>query len=140
MKKIEPKVLDAGVLIALAVGEKLASDIKKKIKNNELKAFCTELAILELTYILCRRIGWDDAVQKKEDLLRSGVIEVIKTEEILDKGARIKCKRSLALADCLSIALGEIYKIPVLFAKKEAELIKELKKNPFIIKIEFLEN
>ncbi len=129
---IEPKVLDAGVLIALAVGEKFASVLKEKIKNNQIKAFCTEIAILELTYILCRRIGWNEALQKKENLLRSGFIKVIKTDEILEEGAKIKCTRSLALADCLSIALGKIYNIPVIFAKKEAELKKELTNKPFI--------
>jgi len=50
----------------------------------------------------------------------------------------IKCRRAISLADCYVIALSEKIKGCAILAKKEKELIKEMKRKSFEIPIIFL--
>lgn len=52
----------------------------------------------------------------------------------------IKCRRAISLADCYVIALAEKIKGCAVFAKKEKEIIKEIKRKSFAIPIIFLED
>ncbi|MGI0079451.1 MAG: hypothetical protein ACRECH_07495 [Nitrososphaerales archaeon] len=51
----------------------------------------------------------------------------------------MKCIRSISLVDCVTIAIGELLALPVLFAKREKELVVEMKKKPFKTKLLFME-
>lgn len=59
--------------------------------------------------------------------------------EFITQAASIKCRRSVAFPDCFALAMGETMRSPVLFASREAELLKEIKKEPFKIEIIFLD-
>ncbi len=53
----EITVLDASVLIALAIGEPNTMKLSQKIVEHPCSYACTELARCELSYILCRRLS-----------------------------------------------------------------------------------
>ena len=130
--------LDGGVLIALALGEKFTENLRESILRGEVEAFTSQIALIEMMYILCRKTGWKIAENKKNSLLFSRMIHIVPLEELLDEVAKIKCERRISLADCCTIALARIYNCKALFVKKERELEEEMKRKPFDIEIEFL--
>lgn len=129
---------DGGVLIALALGDKRTTNLKEGLLRGEIIAYTSELALVEMTYILCRKIGWELANRKAKLLLTSGVVKVVSVSEIADEIVRIKCERALSLADCCTLALARIYNCKALFVRMERELEEELRKKPFDIELEFL--
>ena len=130
--------LDGGVLIALALNEPNAHWLRDSMLKGEVEAYTHELALMELTYILCRRLGWHIAQVKLNSLLRSRVIKVINFTEILEEAAKLKCERALSMADCCTIALAKLYNCTALFVRKEKELEEEMLRRPLDVKLEFL--
>ncbi len=130
--------LDGGVLIALALGEEVARKLAEEITWGEVDAYTHELALTEMLYILCRKAGWATALEKKSQLAKSGLIHVIPTETLMEEAAKLKCERTLSLADCFTIALAKIFRCKALFVKPEKELEKEIKKKPLDVKVEYL--
>lgn len=119
-------VLDGGVLIALAVGEKSAQGLAEKIESEQGVFVCTELALSELTYILCRRVGWDIASKKADSLVQSATIHSIPAARLWRAAARLKCRAAIALSDCYTIAAAELVKASALFVQEEKELRQAL--------------
>lgn len=72
-------------------------------------------------------------------MLLSRALEVVEEEQVLHQAARIKCERSIALGDCHTIALAQNLKATAVFAHQEEELVKEMKRKPFPVKLVFLE-
>ncbi len=103
-----------------------------------MEALTHELSIVEMTYVLCRRVGPALALKKRDLLLKSRVFEVVPVSELADEAAMVKCERALSLADCFTIALTQVYGCPAVFAKKEKELEREMKRKPFKVRILFL--
>ena len=52
----------------------------------------------------------------------------------------LKCERALSLADCFCLALARKLECNAIFAKREAELVKETRKKPFDTEVLFLED
>ena len=73
-------------------------------------------------------------------LLNSGGLEVMPSSEFLEDAAEMKCGRSVSLLDCLTISMGERLGIPVVFAKHEREIDREVWMKPFRSKLLFLED
>ncbi len=132
-------VLDGGVLIALAVGDKLSDSIRHKIINDEVRAKSHELAITEMMYVLCRSLGWEVARTKRDYLADSGLFTIDTTAEIMNDAARIKCERALALPDCFTLASARKHGCKAVFVRMEDELKKEISKKPFDMEISYLE-
>lgn len=135
---IEEVALDGGVLIALATGDEISSSIRDRIKRNEVRAVTHELALTEMTYMLCRNLGWDTAAAKLEYLKNSGFILVDETSELIKDAAMLKCERALALPDCFTLAVAKRYQCKALFVKMEEELKKELSRKSIGVDISFL--
>ena len=133
-------VFDAGVLIDLMTSTPGGIKVKNKLLEGLLTGFSTELAITELRYVLCRKLGFKKAKKLVDMLISSGYIVVEDISPLIDLAAVYKCERAISLPDCFSIALGEYLSLPVLFARREAELQTEIKKKPFNIEIHFLED
>ncbi len=133
-------VLDASVLIDLLMSSSRGKIIQKALLNDIIDAHTTEFAIIETKYILCRKIGWKEATRRVEKLLASGYISVSKTSEIIDLAAEYKCNRHISLADSLVLALAKKFNCKVLFSHREKELIEEMNKKDFDIRILFLED
>ncbi|MGQ4833842.1 MAG: PIN domain-containing protein [Candidatus Asgardarchaeia archaeon] len=132
--------LDASTLIDLLMLSNRGRILQKALLDELVDAHTTEFAIIETKYILCRKLGWDQANAKVERLLASGYINVIKTEEIMDLAAKYKCARKISLAVSLVLALAKKLNCKALFSHREKELIEELQKKKFDIEIVFLED
>ncbi|MHA1470452.1 MAG: PIN domain-containing protein [Candidatus Asgardarchaeia archaeon] len=132
--------LDASTLIDLLMLSNRGKALQKALLDDLVDAYTTECAIIETKYILCRRLGWDQANVKVERLLASGYINVIKTEEIMDLAAKYKCDRRISLADSLVLALAKKLNCKALFSHKEKELAEEMQKKKFDVEILFLED
>lgn len=133
-------VLDTGVLIELVAGTKLGRKIASFLKEGSIRALTTELNIAELRYIICRKAGWGRSEEIVDNLLRSGYIKAIWSDEISKRAAALKCKRALSLVDCFTIAAGEVLGAKVMFARREKELEAELQREKFDATIIFAED
>jgi len=137
-EELAKKALDGGVLIALAVDDPAARRLKEEILGEETLAFCSELAVVEMEYVLCRRLGWAIAEEKRRYLLESKVVDVIETGALMNEAAKVKCERALSLPDCFTLALAKIFDGKAFFVKKEEEMEKEIKRRSLDVEIEFL--
>jgi len=131
-------VIDASCLVHFQDKEPEAIQFKRLIRDN-WDARCTELAILETLYILCREYGWEEAQKKVKALRESNTIRIEPINFYGDIAAKIKCERAIALPDCLTIALAEYLKSHAVFAHREKELALALQQRPFNIEIVFLD-
>jgi len=136
--ELAKKVLDGGVLIALAVDDPSARKLKEEILREETLAFCSELAVVEMEYVLCRRLGWAIAEEKRRYLLESKVVAIMETGALMSEAAKVKCERALSLPDCFTLALAKIFDCKAFFVKREEEMEKEIKRRSFDVEIEFL--
>jgi uncharacterized protein len=131
-------VFDTGVLVEIVKGTDPAIDMKRRIKDGELSPHITDLNLFELSYIICRRQGWQRASSVVESVRQSGYFYIHEAQEFLKPAARLKCERALSIVDCLTLAAGEALSIPVLFAGHERELDSAIAKSPFKAELRFL--
>lgn len=132
-------VLDGGVLLALALGEPSAQGLAKEMPSDQKHYVCTELALCELTYILCRQLDWTFAGEKTQSLLRSAVVRPIRTSMVWGEAASIKCHVPISLPDCFTIAASRMLNGLPMFARRETEIVSAAEKGLLNDKIEFLE-
>jgi predicted nucleic acid-binding protein len=132
--------VDASALIELVYCEIPGLKLKEALKNNLVEAWTTELAIAELKYILCRKLGWHESSKRTSDLLASGYLKVQDTERLINEAAKLKCQRGISLPDCFTIALAQDIGGDALFARNDQDLTTEMKKRPFEVEILFLED
>ncbi|MGV9199201.1 MAG: PIN domain-containing protein [Promethearchaeia archaeon] len=129
--------LDSSCLIALQADEELATQIQQKL-HECWDAYCSEMAILETQYVICRKTSFEIAKKKISALLASNVIQIVAIQELLENASQLKCERSIAIADCLTIALAKKLRSKAIFYRRERELKNAIEKKPFGVKIEFL--
>jgi len=55
------------------------------------------------------------------------------------QAAEIKCERALALGDCYTLANAKVTASIALFAFREEDLDREIKRKPFDVDVEFVE-
>jgi len=137
MKK-SPVSIDASCLIAIQANEPLKEEFKQLLKT-KWNGYCTEMALLETFYILCRKTNWKKAETKVKALIESNVIQIESIKSLLKKAAQLKCQRPIAIADCLTIALAESIQGKAIFYHKELELEKTLEKEFFNVEIIFFD-
>ncbi|MFQ5832461.1 MAG: PIN domain-containing protein [Candidatus Thorarchaeota archaeon] len=135
----ELTVLDAGVLIALALDESSATGLSQKIISHPGLFACTEIGLCELSYILCRRLSWGKTWKKTQSLIESSAVTIIPTHILWTEAARIKCNSSIALPDCFTIAAARLTKGRAMFARREKELVDAVKRKQITDAIEYLE-
>jgi len=132
-------VLDASVLVEAVLGTSLGQRLKEALEKEQVLAYVTEIGVAELRYILCRKLGYAGSKSRVDKLLASGYVQVEDASFLIEAAARLKCERSVSLADCFCLALAQYYRCGVLFARKEAELVRENHKKPFYVGVVFLE-
>ncbi len=137
--RVESTVLDTSVLLELAVDSPKSRSLSQSILEESVRPITGELNIAELSYVLCRRFGPQAASRSIALLKGSGQVTVLDCSEFMMKAADIKCRRSLSLVDCVTIAMGESLGVPVLFSTREKELDAELRKLPFMASVNFLD-
>lgn len=129
--------LDGGILIALAIGEEEVTELNEKILQGKINTFTSDLAITEMLYITCRKLGWKDALEKKQQLIDSRMINIVADSELIEYAAEYKCNRAIALADCFTLANAKLNNCPALFVRKEREISEEIQKKTFDVDLKF---
>lgn len=130
--------LDGGALIELCLDTRAGEVLRDALKTGEAIAYTHELAITEALYILCRRVGWDEAKRSVDSFLLSGYL-IVETISALTKGAsRLKCERPVAISDCFTLALAVSKGISALFADRESELVREMERRSLGVDVEFI--
>jgi predicted nucleic acid-binding protein len=132
--------VDASALIELIYCDELGQKLKKALESDLVEAWTTELAVTELRYVLCRKLGWYQSSERVNKLLASGYIKVEDTPKLINQAAKTKCRRAISLPDCFTIALAHQIVGNALFARKEQDLTAEMQKEPFEVNILFLED
>lgn len=130
--------VDGGVLYEIATHSEIGDAFREAMKSGEVVASTHELALTEVFYLLCRRIGSDEAKRHVDSLIYSGLIDLVPTAELLETAAKTKCVRHIALADCYTLALAERHHLKALFLEREAELVREIDRVPFDVDLIFL--
>ncbi len=131
--------IDASCLIAIQAEEELGEHLKSLLKT-KWTGFCTEYSILETYYVLCRKFGWNAAVEKLKSLKESNVLQIEPFSSLLEAVAQLKCQRAIAVGDCFTITLAKKINGQAIFYNKESEVEKAMKKQPFDVEIKFLED
>ena len=133
--------LNTSALIEYLTGTKAGETIKKYFQTlkPEETTNCSILTISEIFYILCRLKDPTFAENKVKDILKSQTVQVHNTTELAIQTGKIKCKRAISLADCSCIATAKLANAKAVFARKEKELVKEMERKPFDVKITFLQ-
>jgi len=128
------------VLIELVYSTPAGYRLREKLKQGLVEAFTTELNIAELRYVLCRKLGLKESKVKVEKLLASGYIAVEDLSALIVEASELKCQRAISLADCFCLELARKTASKVLFARREKDLVNEMKKKSFEVEILFLED
>lgn len=131
---------DASVITELLFLTPQGKYLKNQLLDENISAYTTEYAILESKYILCRKYGWKETRMRMDSLLSSNYIKIIHNDEINDNAARYKCKRSISLPDALALGLAKYLEVPVLFSRREKEIVDTMNMHPFDVDLKFLED
>ena len=132
--------IDTSALIELIYCGAPGQNLKKALESDVVEAWTSEIAIAELRYVLCRRLGCRESNERVNKLLASGYLKVEDTLTVINEASKTKCGRAISLPDCFTIALAQKIEGSALFARKEQDLTKEMQKKPFEVKIIFLED
>ena len=132
--------IDTSALIELIYCEVLGQKLKKALESDMVEAWTTELAIAELKYVLCRKLGWQESNERVNKLLASGYVKTEDTLTLINEASKTKCKRAISLPDCFTLALAQKIGGNALFARKEQDLTNEMKRKPFEVNILFLDD
>jgi len=132
--------LDTSAIVEYLTGTELGRIIKEYFETlkAEERVYCSLYSISELFYVLCRLKGSEYAAKKIDDMLTSNVIEVNNTTKMALEAGKLKCERAVSIGDCSCIATAKVTKSQAVFSQKEKELLKEMKRKPFDVKILFL--
>jgi predicted nucleic acid-binding protein len=131
--------VDTSALIELIYCDELGQKLKKALESDLVEAWTTEVAVAELRYVLCRKLGWHESTERVNKLLASGYINVEDTLKLINQASKTKCTRAISLPDCFTLALAHQIAGNALFARKEQDLTAEMQKEPFEVNILFLE-
>lgn len=132
--------LDTSVLIEMLTSSPLGNRLMNSLIAYSTRAYTSEVNLAEAEYVLCRRLGYEAAKAKMDKLRKSNFLLIADTEQTSRIAARIKCQRSLSLADCYSIATSKATESKALFAFREQELTREIGRKPEDIEVSFLED
>jgi predicted nucleic acid-binding protein len=132
--------VDTSALIELIYCDKSGQNFKEALESDVVEAWTTEIAIAELRYVLCRKLGWRESTERVNKLLASGYIKVEDISKLINEASKTKCRRAISLPDCFTLALAQEIRGNALFARKEQDLTKEMQKAPFEVNIIFLED
>ena len=114
-------VVDTGVLVEVLEGSDLGEKFLKLVNSSKLEPIITNLTLIELTYIICRKYGINKARELVKKLLDSGYFEVVNALEFADHIIETKCNNSISIIDAYVIATAKGLGIQALF-KLEKEL------------------
>jgi hypothetical protein len=130
---------DSSILLGMLAGTKTGNQITNLLVEGRVDAHTSYVNIGEAEYVICRKVGHEIARNKVQNLIESNFVDIVPVEQLLHLASRIKCERSIAFGDCFCIAAAEATGSEALFASKEKEIVKEMRRQRFRVKIGFLE-
>jgi hypothetical protein len=132
-------VIDTSSLIEILENTKMGKIFFEIIfeKSHIKKYLLSPLVETELKYVFCRKYDFNEANNKINEFLKNFIIW--KEELLRNEAAKLKCKYSISLANCYSIALAKMEDIPV-YIKKEKEIEKIIKKLSIEVKINYIDD
>lgn len=133
-------VLDGSALVDAVFSSPSGVRLVEVLEKELVIAYTTELGIAELRYVVCRKLGLKESKERVDKLLASGYVQVEDVSGLIEDTARLKCERAISLADCFCLALARKNGCGALFARRESDLIKEMRKKPFDVEVLFLED
>ncbi|MDQ1329539.1 MAG: hypothetical protein QG641_2830 [Candidatus Poribacteria bacterium] len=105
-------VLDACALIAILNDEDGANKVDhviQKAESKECLIYMNKLNLLEVYYIICRKVGIKKADETLFDLLNTPLIIVDKLEDdVFKEAGRLKTKYKISLADSIALAEAKV--------------------------------
>ena len=131
---------DTSALLELIFSTPNGLKLKEALLTEKVLGHASEYNIFELKYILCRRLGWNEAERRVKALIASGYVTLHETSRLMNAAALFKCKHSIAAGDCFTLAVAKRIEGPALFAKREEELVGAIERNGIEIEVLFLED
>ena len=131
---------DASVLIELLLSTPGGVLVREALLRGDVFGYATELALVEAKYVLCRKLGWEEAARRVNHLALSGFIQVEDISPLCERAAELKCRMAIALPDCFTLSLAETLYVPAFFARRERELVRALSRASLDIEVFFLED
>jgi len=133
--------LDSGVLIEMLLGTAFGRMMSGSLLSDSPITACTcHFNLSEAEYVLSRMLDRTRARMKVDNLVRSNYINLTDTAKLYANAAEIKCERALALGDCYTIANAKVTGSTALFAFREEQLNREIKRKPFDVQIKFIDD
>ncbi len=115
-------IIDTGLLFEIFEGSETGKKLLDLIINDKIEPMITDVTLIELTYILCRKSGMDKAKELVKKLIDSGYFTVVNSTSFSDIIAEIKCKFPISFIDAFNIGSAMGLKVNALF-RKERELL-----------------
>jgi len=115
-------IIDTGLLVEIFEGSETGKKLLNLIINDKIEPMITDVTLIELTYILCRKSGMDKAKELVKKLIDSGYFTVVNSTSFSDIIAEIKCKFPISFIDAFNIGSAIGLKVNALF-RKERELL-----------------
>ena len=125
MRSLEEKmraIIDSGLLFEIFEGSETGKKLLDLIINDKIEPMITDVTLIELTYILCRKSGMEKAKELVKKLIDSGYFTVVNSTSFSDIIAEIKCKFPISFIDAFNIGSAIGLKVNALF-RKERELL-----------------
>jgi predicted nucleic acid-binding protein len=133
--------IDSGVILAYYLGEELGSVVKSRLFSSESRViYYNRLCVAELFYVLCRRRGRAIAIDYTKTFVEAGYSSLVSLDELDLEAGAYKCERLISLADCYVLAVAKLMRAAALFARREEEIVKEMKAKPLGVEVLFLED
>lgn len=132
-------VVETGALIELLENTDLGEAFSANILENPrfLRFYISPLTDTELKYIFCRRSGFQEAIKLVSEIIKDFII--CSEANLRDKAIQLKCTFPISLADCYSLAIGILLKIPICM-KKEEEITQISSDLSSLVKIIFIDD
>ena len=115
-------IIDTGLLFEIFEGSETGKKLLDLIINDKIEPMITDITLIELTYILCRKSGMEKAKELVKKLIDSGYFTVVNSTSFSDIIAEIKCKFPISFIDAFNIGSAIGLKVNALF-RKERELL-----------------
>jgi len=131
---------DTSALLELIFSTPSGLKLKEALLAERVLGHASEYSIFELEYVLCRRLGWSEALRRVEALTASGYVVLHETARLMHTAALLKCRLGIAAGDCFTLAVAKRIEGPALFARREEELVKAIERGGIGVKVLFLED
>jgi hypothetical protein len=102
------------------------------------ESLLNEATISETLYVICRIDGIKNASNYIEECANK-IGLIAPSERVAHLAGYMKCKFPVSLADCWELATGKTFRVPCLFAFREAESLRNLQLITEEIQIKFLD-